>query len=260
MLPKLLFALLFAVAPAFAHEEIAIWPQLAPGTEDRPNEETLVNERYRNVYQPSLSIHLPPRELSTGAAALVLSGGGYSHLAIHKEGSHTANWLNTLGISAFVLKYRLDREEALQDAQQAMRVVRENAAGWGVDLEAVGAVGFSAGAHLLLNLVAHADAQTRPDFLIVMYPLIEDDIDLANAFPSNASPAFIVAASDDTVTPPDNAISVYQSVLMAEQPAELHLYQSGGHGFGLGLDRGPVIDWTDRCAVWLRSQGLLDQR
>ncbi|EDY83061.1 hypothetical protein VDG1235_2685 [Verrucomicrobiia bacterium DG1235] len=250
-----LFALLFASAIQAA-EEIPIWPGLAPGTENRPNEETITNERFRNIYQPSLTVHLPPRELATGASVLICPGGGYRHLAIFKEGHHTSSWLNSLGITAFVLKYRLNEDEALQDSLQAMRYIRQNANRWQIDPNKLGLMGFSAGGHLLLNTVSHADASAKPNFLVVMYPVTRG-IDLETAFPANASPTIVFGASDDTTTPPANAISVYQSVLSAGHPTELHLYETGGHGFGLGLYRGPVIDWTDRCEVWFEKRGLL---
>lgn len=240
-----------------AGDEIPIWLGLAPGTEDRADEEFITNERFQKVYQPSLTVHLPPQELATGAAVLICPGGGYHHLAIFKEGHHTAAWLNSLGITAFVLKYRLDADEALQDSLQAMRMIRANAEQWHIDPDKLGLMGFSAGGHLLLNTVSHAEPGTKPDFLVVMYPVTKD-IDLQTAFPANASPSIVFGASDDTTTPPANAISVYQSVLSADQPAELHLYETGGHGFGLGLYRGPVIDWTDRCEIWFRGRGLLE--
>lgn len=253
-----LLILLLPAISAAAKEEIPIWPQLAPGTEDRPNEEYIQNERIRKVYQPSLTVHLPPQELATGAGALIFPGGGYRHLAIHKEGHHTAAWLNTLGIAAFVLKYRLDQDEALQDAFQSIRVIRQKAEHYGIDPEKLGLIGFSAGGHLLLNTVSNSDEKTRPDFLVIMYPVI-DDIDLETAFPTNASPSIIFGATDDATTPPSNVISVYQSLVEAKIDAELHLYRSGGHGFGLGLYRGPVQDWTSRCETWLEAQTLLSR-
>lgn len=253
---RFLTLLLLPLCLAAASEEIPIWPGDAPGTEGRPNEEYISDERIRKVHQPSLTVHLPPRELATGAGALICVGGGYGHLAIFKEGHHVASWLNTLGVAAFVLKYRLDREEAAQDALQAMRVIRERGADWGVDPARLGAFGFSAGGHLVLNMTARADDATRANFLVILYPAIRD-LELGSDFARNAAPSFIAGASDDTVTPPELPIRFYQAVVAAGLPAELHLYRTGGHGFGLGLERGPVIDWTDRCEVWLRAQGYL---
>ncbi|MDQ8204446.1 alpha/beta hydrolase [Pelagicoccus sp. SDUM812003] len=255
---SLLFLSFFAIARlCLAQNEFPIWDGPAPGTENRANQELLVNERYQRVFQPSLTLHAPPQELSNGTAVLVIPGGGYHHVTIYKEGHHIASWLNTLGITAFVLKYRLDPDEALQDASRAIEVIRHRSDDFGIQPDQFGVMGFSAGGHLLLNTVSNANDKTCPDFLVVLYPVI-DDIDLQNAFPQNASPTIVFAASDDQRTPPGNAISVYQSVLGAGQPVELHLYQNGGHGFAFGLGKGPVNDWTDRCARWLDAQGLLN--
>ena len=255
---KYVFALSLLTTFSFAQaEEIPIWPGDAPGTKGRSNEEYVNNERIYKVFQPSLTVHLPPRELSTGAAVLVCPGGGYDHITVFKEGHHVASWLNSLGISAFVLKYRLDTKEALEDAVQSMKLIHENAAQWGIDPEKLGMMGFSAGGHLLLNTVIHCAPDNKPDFLIPIYPGI-GDIDLEGQFSANATSTFIVTASDDRTTPPENAIRIYQSLRSKNVPAELHIYNTGGHGFGLGNGRGPVADWPKRCEVWLRRLGYLE--
>lgn len=257
MRPLILTLALLATTLLQAQEEIAIWPGLAPGTENRKNEEFIANERFKNIYQPSLTVHLPPRELANGTAALLIPGGGYGHIAIYKEGHHVASWLNRHGVAAFVLKYRLDRDEALADATQAIRVIRREAETYQLDPQKLGIFGFSAGGHLLLNTVAHATPETKPNFLVIMYPALYG-LDPADAFAANAAPSFLVGTSDDTTTPPANLLTVYQSIIAAGQSAELHLYPTGGHGFGLGLYRGPVKDWPDRCADWLQSQNLIN--
>lgn len=235
-----------------------MWQGPAPGTENRVNAEYLKNERVYKTHQPSLTVHLPPRELATGAAVLILPGGGYDHVTIYKEGHQVAAWLNSLGIAGFVLKYRLDQQEALQDALEAMRLIRKGAEKWHLDTKKVGAIGFSAGGHLTLNLVGHADTSSRPDFLMIMYPAVQK-IDLDKSFAKNAGPSLIIGASDDTSTPPENAVRIYQSLVKAKVPVELHLYASGGHGFGLGLYRGPVSDWRHRAEDWFRGLHLLVQ-
>lgn len=241
----------------WANEEIAIWVGDAPGTKGRPNKEEVVNERVRKVHQPSLTVHLPPREFATGTAILVCPGGGYRHLAINKEGHQIANWLNTLGIAAYVLKYRLDRDEALQDAQEAMKVIRSRSKEWALNSHQVGVMGFSAGSHLIVNLVINSNATSRPDFMVPAYPFLSE-LDLEKFNSENALPAFIVGASDDTATPPSMAIALYQKLLGLETPVELHLYENGGHGFGLAKNRGAVSSWTLRCEDWLRGRGLLE--
>lgn len=239
-----------------ASMEAPVWKGDAPGTEGRVNEEEVVNERVRKVHQPSLTVHLPPRELSTGTAVLICPGGGYQHLAIQKEGHQVAAWLNTLGVAAFVLKYRLDRDEALQDVKEAMKVIRKGAEEWGVKSDQVGAMGFSAGGHLIVNLMLNSDAESRPNFLVPMYVSLRGlNVDALTA--EQALPAFIVGASDDKTTPPIQAITLYQKLLSFEMPVELHLYEKGGHGFGLGKTKGAVSSWTVRCEDWLRGHGLL---
>lgn len=238
-------------------DEIAIWDGDAPGSEGRVNEEEVVNERVRKVHQPSLTVHLPPRELATGAAVLVCPGGGYHHVTIYKEGHQVAAWLNTLGVAAYVLKYRLDRDEALQDAQQAMKLIRKRGEEWGVKADQVGAMGFSAGANLVVNLMMNHDALSRPNFLAPIYFSMRG-LDLEKITSENALPTFIAGASDDTTTPPAQAITLYQKLLGLGVPIELHLYEQGGHGFGLAKTKGAASSWTVRCEEWMRGRGLLD--
>ncbi len=239
-----------------AYLEVPIWEGLAPGTENRVDEEFMTNERPQKVYQPSLTIHLPPRELATGAAVLICPGGGYHHLAMFKEGHQTADWLNTLGVAAFVLKYRLDRDEALQDAQQAMKFIRSHSEEWAIDPTKLGAAGFSAGGHLVMNLVANSDTSTRPEFLILMYPALYD-IDPEEEFNNNAASTFLIIASDDKTAPPENAIKTYNALYSKGVPTEMHIFAQGGHGFGLGRHRGNASAWTGLCETWLDLQGFL---
>ncbi|MBT4140886.1 MAG: alpha/beta hydrolase, partial [Candidatus Latescibacteria bacterium] len=201
--------------------------------------------------------HLPPRELATGAAVLVCPGGGYHHLAIQKEGHQVAAWLNTLGVAAYVLKYRLDRDEALQDAQEAMKLIRKRAEEWGLNSDQVGAMGFSAGGHLVVNLMINNNSASRPDFLVPIYVSLKN-LDMEKMTSENAVPAFIAGASDDKTTPPAQAITLYQKLLSYDVPLELHLYEKGGHGFGLAKTKGAASSWTVRCEDWMRGHGLLD--
>jgi len=250
-------------------ETIPLWNTDAPGTKGRANEEEVVNERVRKVHQPALTIHLPPGELATGTGILVCPGGGYHHLAINKEGHQIANWLNTLGIAAFVLKYRLDRAEALQDVQRAMRVIRHGASQWAVEPDQLGVMGFSAGGHLIVNLVLNSDEghsdgkdpieqhSCHPSFMVPVYVYIKD-LDVETELPTNAPPAFLVGATDDTTTPPENSLRLYSALIKHNIAAELHLYERGKHGFGLGKNKGPVSSWTIHCEAWLKQNHLLD--
>lgn len=247
---------------------IPLWESDAPGTEGRANEEEIVNERVRKVHQPDLTIHLPPSELATGTGILVCPGGGYHHLAINKEGHQIANWLNTLGVAAFVLKYRLDRDEALQDAQRAMRIIRHSASQWTVVPNQLGIMGFSAGGHLITNLAINNDEgkpnaqdpieqqSCHPNFLMPIYVSLKG-LDVEADLPIHAPPAFLVGATDDTTTPPENSLRLYGALIKHDIPAELHLYERGKHGFGLGKNKGPVASWAMLCEAWLHQRKLL---
>ncbi len=247
---------------------IPLWKTHAPGTEGRKNEEEIVNERIRKVHQPDLTVHLPPRELATGTGILVCPGGAYHHLAINKEGHQIANWLNTLGVAAFVLKYRLDRAEALQDAQRAMRLIRHHTTEWAVAPNKLGIMGFSAGGHLITNLAINNDEGNpdaedaidrrpcHPNFMVPVYVSIKN-LNIEEGITANAPPAFIVGATDDTTTPPTNSLQLYSALIKHNVSAELHLYQRGKHGFGLGKTKGPISSWAQLCEAWLHQRRLL---
>ena len=228
----------------------------------------MVNERVQKTHNPILTAHLPPAELATGAAVIVCPGGGYRHLAINKEGHQVAQWLATCGIAAFVLKYRLGpptdatreqaQAEALADALQSLRVVRSRASEWNIDIQKVGLMGFSAGAHLAVNVLLHATPEETPSFLAPIY-IYAGDLDLSDLGNRAAGvPTFIVGASDDTTTPPEQAWMVYEPLQRAGVPVELHLFERGGHGFGLARAKGPVQTWTHLCEQWMRQHGLCD--
>lgn len=255
---------LIVLSPTLARaaEEIPIWPGKAPGTENRPNEEVFINERIQKVYQPSLTIYRPSQELTNGTAVLVCPGGGFHHVTIQKEGHDIAKWLNTLGITAFVLKYRLDKPEPFQDADRAMRLIRSRASEWNIDPNKIGAIGFSAGGLIIVHMTLNADSgnpaspdpieQTpnRPDFLIPVYTALGSH-DLEKSITAKTPPMFLPCASNDK-TPAQNAIRLYQALIKAGVPAELHLYERGGHGFGLGKNAGSVDMWTKQCVAWMR--------
>jgi acetyl esterase/lipase len=244
---------------------------------------------------PTLSIFLPKKTKPNQTAVIIFPGGGYSHLAIDKEGTKIANWLNSLGITAFVLKYRLPSDlimknktiGPLQDAQEAMRYVRKNAAKWNIDPNKIGTIGFSAGGHLAATLATHYDdivyesaskASARPDFSLLIYPVISmqnevthkgSQTSLLGDNPSQAlidsfsnekkvtaqtPPAFLVHATDDTAVIPENSIYYYLALKKNGVTSELHLYENGGHGFGLGV-KDTSKYWTKDCEEWLKSHG-----
>ncbi|WP_264538034.1 alpha/beta hydrolase [Flavobacterium sp. N1736] len=244
---------------------------------------------------PTLSIFLPKEIKQNQTAVVILPGGGYSHLAIDKEGTKVAEWLNTLGIAAFVLKYRLPNDlimtnktvGPLQDAQEAIRIVRLNAAKWNIDPNKIGIMGFSAGGHLASTLSTHYDDRVyetaskisaRPDFSLLIYPVIsmQNDIthkgsqtSLLGANPSQQDidsfsnekkvtaqtpPAFLVHATDDGAVLAENSVNYYLALKKNGVTAELHLYEKGGHGFGLGVNDTSKF-WTKACEEWLKSNG-----
>nr|WP_243739901.1 alpha/beta hydrolase [Flavobacterium sp. P3160] len=242
---------------------------------------------------PTLSVFLPSGIKQNQTAVIILPGGGYQHLAIDKEGTKVAEWFNSLGIVAFVLKYRLPSDlimtnknvGPLQDAQEAIRVVRQNAAKWNIDPNKIGIMGFSAGGHLASTLCTHYDdrvyetsskVSARPDFSLLIYPVIsmQNDIthkgsqisllgenasqELIDSFSNEKKvtaqtpPAFLVHATDDGAVFPENSINYYLALKNNKVVAELHLYENGGHGFGLGVKDTSKF-WTKACEEWLKS-------
>jgi acetyl esterase/lipase len=242
---------------------------------------------------PTLSIFFTKEIKQNQTAVIILPGGGYSHLAIDKEGTKVAEWLNSLGIVAFVLKYRLPSDlimtnktvGPLQDAQEAMRIVHLNAAKWNIDPNKIGIMGFSAGGHLASTLATHYDERVyetsskisaRPDFSLLIYPVVsmENDIthkgsqtSLLGSNPSavlidsfsnekkvtaQTPTAFIVHATDDNAVLPENSINYYLALKKNGVTSELHLYEKGGHGFGLGVKDTSKF-WTRDCEEWLKS-------
>ncbi|GAA4135967.1 hypothetical protein GCM10022250_31960 [Flavobacterium chungbukense] len=244
---------------------------------------------------PTLSIFIPKESKPNQSAVIICPGGGYSHLAFDKEGKKVAEWFNSQGIAAFVLKYRLPTDLTmknknvgpLQDAQEAIRYVRQNASKWNIDPKKIGILGFSAGGHLAATASTHYDdkvyesaykVSARPDFSLLIYPVIsmENDIthkgsqtnllgnnpsqDVIDSFSnekkvtSQTPPAFLIHSTDDTVVIPENSINYYLSLKKNGVTAELHLYEKGGHGFGLGVNDTSKF-WTRDCIEWLKANG-----
>jgi acetyl esterase/lipase len=236
------------------------------------------------VDKPTITIYLPKSNaLPTGV--VVCPGGGYQHLAIDHEGDQIAKWLNSLGIAAFVVKYRLGpryhHPAMIDDAHQAIRIVRSRAREFGIAPDRIGIWGFSAGGHLASTAATHFTPETRPDFAILTYPVIALNTEYAHlgslrnllgdkpdptllASLSNETqvtkdtpPVFLVHASDDKVVPPENSILFYLALRKAGVPVEMHIYERGGHGFGLGQFDAALDSWPGRLADWLRLRGFL---
>ena len=247
--------------------------------------------------QPEITPYLPLAGKANGTAVVVYPGGGYVHLAMDHEGSAIANWLASNGVAAFVVKYRLGPQyhhpTMLNDAQRALRTVRARASEWGVDPNRLGIIGFSAGGHLASTVGTHFDAgltsggdaidrvSSRPDFMMLIYPVItmrdsvthkgsHDNVLGPNPDPALARllsnelqvthatpPAFIVHSTDDRTVPVENAILMYRALRDAAVPVEMHIFEHGGHGYGMA-PKDPVLNvWPTLAEAWMRRHGWL---
>ena len=273
--------LLPAGARAADPEELPLWVGAAPGSEGKtaPEVVTVTDgiRRITGVNRPTLAPYLPPKASATGAAVIVLPGGGHKHLAIDHEGHAVARWLSEHGIAAFVLKYRLAKAEGssysvdvheLQDTRRALRLVRSQAKSWNVDPQRVGLLGFSAGGELVARASAAFDAgkpdardpverqSSRPAFQALLYPGgLKEDAQV----PKDAPPGFLCAAYDDK-GPSRGAVTLFQKLRDQGIAAELHIYGKGGHGFGMKDRPLPVTGWPARLREWLAAEGFLEVR
>ncbi len=284
------FIILFTAFLAFVNltnaqtTPIVLWTEGAPNASGNQPEDV-----------PTITPFLAPKETATGAAIVVLPGGGYSHLSEIKEGSDVAKWLNSLGISAFVLKYRLGMKyhepNQLLDAARALRTVRARAKEWNLDEKRIGILGFSAGGHLASTLGTHFDAgksdakdeiermSSRPDLEILIYPVITmgefthggSKKNLLGENPSaelikkysnelqitkDTPPTFLVHTMNDTAVPVENSLMFAAALRKAGVPFEFHLYEQGPHGFGLAPTNPILATWAERCADWLGVHGF----
>lgn len=252
-----------------------------------------------NITDPMLEAYIVPKSKSTGTAVIVIPGGGYGGVAFIHEGSDVANWLNSIGINAFVLLYRLPDSRImkdksigpLQDAQEAVRFVRRHAKEWNIDEHKIGVLGFSAGGHLAATVSTHFNEKVyqvsdttsaRPDFSILVYPVISMDAQLTHRGtrtkllgkdPSDklvrhfsnelqvteiTPPAFLVHSMNDTDVPIDNSITYAQALKRSGVGFELHIYEKGGHGYGLATGHeSSESTWPEQCGKWLATRGLL---
>ena len=277
--------LLAASGSRAADETVLLWPNGAPGA---VGQET--------VDKPAITIYAPAADKANGAAMVVCPGGGYAHLAMDHEGKQVAEWLNKLGVKAFVLQYRLapryHEPAPMQDVQRAIRLVRSRASEWGIDSKRIGVWGFSAGGHLASTAGTHfddgmADAADpidrvgcRPDILVLAYPVIsmepgvthggsrtnligkEPDAKMVEFYcndkrvTAKTPPTFLFHTSADTAVLPENSIRFYQALLKNKVPAEMHIFEKGQHGVGLA-PKDPVLSkWPDFLAAWLDQRGF----
>ena len=263
-----------------------LWTDGAPGAQGT-----------EDIDKPTLTPYVVPEGRGTGTAVVVCPGGGYAHLSMDKEGSEIARWLNSIGVTAFVLKYRLGPKYhhpiELGDAQRAIRTVRSKAAAYRILPDHIGIMGFSAGGHLASSAGTHFDAGnpgaadpidragSRPDFLVLCYPVISfgqfahrgslqmllgdnPDPKLVELMSSELQvtpqtpPTFLFHTTEDRTVPVENSVLFYMALRKAGVPAELHIYERGQHGVGLASTDEALSSWPERLANWLRIRGLLN--
>jgi acetyl esterase/lipase len=258
-------ALLFAANNVFPQSDvIKIWPGLAPGTENRKDQEKVQDGNITHVYQPDITIMLPAKRNQKIPAVVIFPGGGYRNIVVDKEGYEIAKWLNNNGIAAFILKYRLDTAEALQDAQRALSLIRSKSDEYGIDPQKIGVIGFSAGGHLAANISTHYKKETmtdhidsvscKPDFEILVYAYSSP---LVNDIDENTPPTFLAHAGDDSKVPVMQSVDFYAALEKHKVPAELHIYEKGEHGFALREIDKPVNNWAKSCIDWMRVNRIL---
>ena len=280
--------------------ELPVWPGAVPedsgaiGPERvrAPSEAPTKDAKWiTNVTKPTVTLFRAAKDNHTGTAMLVCPGGGYWNLAWDLEGEEVAAWLNSVGVTAVVLKYRVPRRPGqpeplpapgpLLDAQRAVSLVRSRAAEWEIDPNRIGIVGFSAGGHLAVATATHFDRRAykpideidkvscRPNFAVAAYPgyfieqrpagveINKDVLAPYMRIPKETPPIFLVHASDDPVAGSENSVVMYLALKRANVETELHVYAQGGHGFGVRKTNLPCSKWTDRCVGWLQDRGMI---
>ena len=296
LLTGVVAGLLPILARSAEPQVIELWPEGVPGLRADASPEIVKDERVSNVHKPSLTYFPAPAGIANGTAVIMCPGGGYVRLAMTNEGMGAVRWLNPLGVSVFILKYRLQEyghPAPLRDVLRAVRLVRSRAAEFGLDPNRIGVAGSSAGGHLAacsgtlydepigrtgnaLDLVSG-----RPDFLILQYAVITMRLPITHAgsmksllgenpspeaisllsvnehVTKDTPPTFIMATQEDKSVPVENALLFYQALRAAKVPVEMHLYPNGPHGFGFRTDLGQTSDWPKRAEEWMRSRGLL---
>lgn len=291
----LLSSTLASAAPADG-TVLPLWPDGVPGARPGLPPEETKDGRISGVTEPTLTCFAPAVDRPNGTAVIIAPGGGYVRLSTQREGVQYARWLSSLGVTTFVLKYRMQEfghPAPLQDVLRAVRLVRARAAEFGVDPARIGVMGSSAGGHLAASagtLFNHPDGQVgptpdpvsaRPDFLILMYPVITMEVgvthagsrrallgatpapdklalmSLENQVTSATPPTLIVHTQEDASVPIDNALRFFQALTRAKVPAEFYAFERGAHGMGMRADLGTSSEWPARATEWLRARGLL---
>ena len=276
--------------------KLKVWPNGAPDSNGMTlPEETYEGKRVRNVSEAEMYVYLPKIGINTGAALVICPGGGYMIEAMDHEGYDLAEWLTTQGVAGIVLKYRLPYghdQIPLEDAQRALRIVRQKTAEWGINPAKVGIAGSSAGGHLASTAGTRFDLgkpestdplekySCRPDFMLLLYPVITfseefghmgsrtnligtgNKWELVEKYSNElhvtpqTPPTFLILADDDGGVPPRNSIEFYMALKKNKIPAEMHIFRDGGHGFGMTKKNLPVDQWPNLFAQWMKAQGI----
>ena len=270
-----------------AQEEIKLYPNGANEDNGIEAEKWRDNEFLSDVNEARMYAYFAPEELATGAAVLICPGGGYAGVSVIKEGKEFAEWLNSLGISAFVLYYRMpngNHEIPLKDAQTALGIIRENVGIWHLKRDKIGVAGFSAGGHLASTLGTHFTSdENRPDFMILLYPVITMNKDITHAgsrnkllgenpseelvakysnelqVTKNTPPTFIMAAINDKTVSVENSRLFYEALKKNKITTRFKTYEEGGHGFGLREQGLPVDKWYNLLKFWLKGYGYVTE-
>jgi acetyl esterase/lipase len=291
-------ALLCLTVPLHAGEKprvVELWPGKAPeepgtiGAEIQRMSKQSVKTQVEiteptplitNVTKPTLTVYRPARDKDTGTAVIICPGGGYWDLYWQIEGEEVAEWLNTLGVTGIILKYRVPRRpdepkgvparRPLQDSQRAVSLVRGKAKDWGIDPERIGIIGFSAGGHLAIATATSFEERTykaqddidkvscRPNFAIPVYSgYLKDLLEKGMKIPAKTPPVFLAHGNEDLISTPEHSALMYLALKRAGVSAELHIYARTAHDFGVRKSDRPYATWTQSCTHWMRDQGYL---
>jgi acetyl esterase/lipase len=271
-----------------APDEVAeMGPERAPLSPGLDRTQVEVTERTRlitDVSRPAVSIYRPARDRETGTALLIFPGGGYWDLYWELEGEEVAAWLNSIGVTGVILKYRVPRRadepkgeparRPLQDAQRALSLTRSRAAEWGINPGRIGVIGFSAGGHLAIatatgfekrtyeRLDAIDEVSCRPDFAVAAYPgylKAKDRNELTPGLrvPKGTPPVFLAHGDADIISPPEHSVVIYEALKAAGVAAELHIFAGTAHDFGVRRNERAYSSWTSLCEAWMREGGVL---
>lgn len=300
-LPKLILTLLLTFNAGLLHAAtptvMPLWPEGVPGAKSGLGPERDQDGRSENVSEPTLTVFRAAVDRANGTAVIICPGGGYVRLSTDREGEQYANWLSSLGVTAFVLKNRMvefGHPAPLQDVLRAVRLVRAHAADYGIQADRIGVMGSSAGGHLAASagtLFDHPAGRTgaaldavsgRPDFMILIYPVITMDgpathmgsrrallgatptaatvalMSLERQVTSATPPTLLIHTQADQSVPVENSILFYQALTRAHVPADMYLFEQGSHGMAMLQGLGTASGWPERAAEWLRQRGLLE--